>query len=191
MTQERQAELIHKACRAAGLDAHIRVINRKKDATTWAEKIAVQFMQAGQQLPVKNSYMFCDTLDMCFFYGPGDTPKVAYAGHAGADERDITDGKLSEAFRRAATVLQAMKRLATETGRYQVIVYDRDGGADEKLEYQDMEAAEQAARGYINGKSDGLCCEGAIVYDLKEQKVVLLFGYFPPGALPKEGTDHT
>lgn len=87
-----------------------------KAVETLAEKIAVQFMQAGQQLPVKNSYMFCDTLDMCFFYGPGDTPKVAYAGHAGADERDITEGKLVEAFRKADTVLRAMKRFAGEEG---------------------------------------------------------------------------
>lgn len=74
------------------------------------------FKLTGQQLPVKNSYMFCDTLDMCFFYGPGDTPKVAYAGHAGADERDITEGKLVEAFRKADTVLRAMKRFAGEEG---------------------------------------------------------------------------
>ena len=75
-------------------------------------------MQTGQQFPVKNSYMFCDTLDMCFFFGPGDTPKVAYAGHAGADERDITEGKLVEAFRKADTVLRAMKRLAGEEAQH-------------------------------------------------------------------------
>ena len=117
MTPERQAELISKACKEAGLDSHIRLIERRKEAQTWAEKIAVQFMQAGQQLPVKNSYMFCDTLDMCFFYGPGDTPEVAYAGHAGADERDITEGKLVEAFRKADAAQRDMKRLAGEEAR--------------------------------------------------------------------------
>lgn len=118
MTPERQAELISAACKEAGLDSHIRRIERRKEAQTWAEKIAVQFMQTGQQFPVKNSYMFCDTLDMCFFYGPGDTPKVAYAGHAGADERDITEGKLVEAFRKADAVLRAMKRLAGEEAQH-------------------------------------------------------------------------
>ena len=112
MTSERQAELISLACKEVVVDSHIRFIERRKEAQTWAEKIAVQFMQTGQQFPVKNSYMFCDTLDMCFFFGPGGTPRVAYAGHAGADERDITDGKLIEAFRKADTVLRAMKRLA-------------------------------------------------------------------------------
>lgn len=114
MTPERQALLISRACKEAGIDSHVRLMQGKKQAQTWAEKIAAQFMQNGQHLPVKNSYMFCDTLDMCFFYGPGDTPKVAYAGHAGADEKDITEGKLVEAFRKADTVLRAMKRLAGE-----------------------------------------------------------------------------
>ena len=112
MTSERQAELISLACKEVGVDSHIRFIERRKEAQTWAETIAVQFMQSGQQFLVKNSYMFCDTLDMCFFYGPGDTPRVAYAGHAGADERDIADGKLLEAFRKADMILRAMKRLA-------------------------------------------------------------------------------
>ena len=52
MKPERQAELISTACKEAELDSHIRLIERRKEAQTWAEKIAVQFMQAGQQLPV-------------------------------------------------------------------------------------------------------------------------------------------
>ncbi len=114
MTTEREAELISKACKEAGLDAHIRWIECRKEAQTWAEKMAVQFMQTGRQLPVKNSYMFCDTLDMCFFYTPKGTPQVVYAGYAHADSPDIAEGKLIEAFRKANTVLQAMKRLAEE-----------------------------------------------------------------------------
>lgn len=112
MTQERQAELIRKACRAAGLDSHVRVIKRKKDATTWAEKIAVRFMRDGQQLPVKNSFMYCDTLDMCFFYGPADTPFFTYAGYAMAHSPDNAEGLLVEAFRKAGDVLHEMKLLA-------------------------------------------------------------------------------
>ncbi len=57
MTPDRQAELIAAACRQVGLDSHIRRIERRKEAQTWAEKISVQFMQAGQQFPVKNSYI--------------------------------------------------------------------------------------------------------------------------------------
>ena len=114
MTPERQAELISVACKQAGVDSHIRWIERRKEAQTWAEKIAVQFMRAGQQLPVKNSYMFCDTLDMCFFYTSQGVPQAAYAGLTAAASKDLEEGKLAEAFRKADTVLRLMKKLAEE-----------------------------------------------------------------------------
>lgn len=113
MTPERQAELITTACREVGLDTHIRWIEGKRQAQTWAERIAVRFMGAAQ-LPVKNSYMFCDTLDMCFFYTPQGVPQVAYAGYAAAASADLAEGKLVEAFRKADTVLRLMKKLAEE-----------------------------------------------------------------------------
>ena len=62
MTEQQQAELIATACKEAGLDSHIRWIDTKKQADTWAEKIAVRF-KGGGSFPVKNSYMYCDTLD--------------------------------------------------------------------------------------------------------------------------------
>lgn len=67
MTEQRQAELIAAACKEAGLDGHIRWIESKKQADTWAEKIAMRF-KGSNSLPVKNSYMYCDTLDMRFFF---------------------------------------------------------------------------------------------------------------------------
>lgn len=115
MTEQRQAELIASACKAAGLDGHIRWIEGKKQADTWAEKIAVRF-KGGSSFPVKNSYMYCDTLDMCFCYNRQGTPIMAYAGYVTADSPDITEGKLLEAFRRARQVLSTMKELAEEDG---------------------------------------------------------------------------
>lgn len=76
-----------------------------------------------------------------------------------------------------------------ETNRYQVITYDKDGGADEKRDYQSLEDAGRAARGYIDGSeplADGLCYAGAIVYDLNERRIVREYGYFPSGAKPIE-----
>lgn len=113
MTAERQAELISCACKEAGFDGHIRWIEGKKQANTWAEKIAVRF-KGDTPLPVKNSYMYCDTLDMCFFYNEQGTPFMTYAGYVTAESKDITEGKLLEAFRRARQVLSTMKELAEE-----------------------------------------------------------------------------
>lgn len=94
-------------CRGCAADAH-----------TWAEKISVRFRDGRQPRPVKNSYMFCDTLDMCFFYGgpQHDIPYMTYAGYVTAGSPDITEDKLVEAFNKAGAVLRIMKRLAEEAG---------------------------------------------------------------------------
>lgn len=113
MTGKRQAELIATACKEAGLDGHIKWIEKKAHAQTWAERIAERFRN-GRELPVKNSYMYCDTLDMCFFYNEAGTPYMTYAGYVTADSKDILDGTILEAFRRARQVLSTMKELAEE-----------------------------------------------------------------------------
>ena len=113
MTVDKQAELIHKACRECGLDGRVKWIETRKDIQTWAEKIAERFKQ-NRNIPVKNSYMYCDQLDMCFFYTAWDLPVVTYAGFAGVNDKDITEGQLEQAFRKAREVLEAMRRLAVE-----------------------------------------------------------------------------
>ena len=113
MTERQQAEFISAACREAGLDGHIEWIEGRKQAHTWAERIAVRFKGNGR-LPVKNSYMYCDTLDMCFFYTSQGVPQAAYAGLTAAASKDLEEGKLAEAFRKADTVLRLMKKLAEE-----------------------------------------------------------------------------
>ena len=113
MTADKQAELIHNACRECGLDGHVKWIEGKQDVQSWAEKIAERFRNK-RNMPIKNSYMYCDQLDMCFFYTEWDLPVVTYAGYAGVKDTDITQGKLGQAFRKAREVLEAMRRLATE-----------------------------------------------------------------------------
>lgn len=113
MTEQRQAELIGAACKEVGLDGHIRWIEGRKQADTWAEKIAMRF-KGNNAIPVKNSFMYCDTLDMCFFYNEAGTPFMTYAGYVTADSKDITEGKLIEAFRKAGQLLSTMKELAEE-----------------------------------------------------------------------------
>lgn len=113
MTVQRQAELIAAACKEAGLDGHIKWIEKKAHAQTWAERLAERF-RGSRKLPVKNSYMYCDTLDMCFFYSEAGTPYMTYAGYVTVDSKDIIEGKLLEAFRKARQVLSTMKELTEE-----------------------------------------------------------------------------
>ena len=110
MRLDNRAEMISKACEMEELSTHIKQINKNADAGTWAEKIACRFRK-GEALPVKNSYMYCDTLDMCFFYTKDGKPCVTYAGYVTADCKDMTAGRLVRAFIRAGKVLQNMKKL--------------------------------------------------------------------------------
>ena len=70
-------------------------------------------------------------------------------------------------------------------GRYQVITYCADSGADDKLEYNSAKEAERAARRYVKG-FDGISYEGAIVYDKSTRRVVREIGYFSDHARPNE-----
>jgi len=76
-----------------------------------------------------------------------------------------------------------------EADRYQVITYNEDCGADEKLEYQTLAMAIRVAKGYVDGTeplADGLKYDGAIVYDLKYHKTVREYGYFPDWVKPAQ-----
>lgn len=110
ISAERQAELIAQACKRVDLDGHIRWIEEKKDAVTWAEKIAMMF-KGKSSMPVKNSYMMCDSLDMCFFYDKNGVATMTYSGSTSVGRPDIAEGKLIQAFSKANQVLEAMDEL--------------------------------------------------------------------------------
>lgn len=107
LSPEQQAAVIEAACKAANLDAHITRITAKSGASTWAEKIAAQYKTAREDMPVKNSYMYCDALDMCFFFLNGRTPAFAYAGYTVVRSADANGG-LVKAFAKADEVLRYM-----------------------------------------------------------------------------------
>lgn len=82
-----------------------------------------------------------------------------------------------------------LKRFTKDILRYRVITYCGDSGADDKREYSSIKEANRVATGYVDGTdplSDGLRYDGAIVYDLKNRRIVLERGYFPDFALPAE-----
>lgn len=112
-----RTSLLEKAMKQCELDSHIKNMEFKRDAGTWAERIATRFYgKAG--FPVKNSYMFCDSLDMCFFYDKDMVPTVTYAGYTQFLSKDTIT--LPQAFEKAKDVLNAMwhvmKDYEKETG---------------------------------------------------------------------------
>ncbi len=66
---------------------------------------------------------------------------------------------------------------------YEVVVYHHfENGVDERLDYQTLAEAEQAAQQYVAGTmegEDGFAYNGAAVYDLYERKWLRVYGDFP------------
>lgn len=56
---------IYNACRELGYDSHLKEIKYKKDANTYAERIALLYKDP--PFEVKNSYMYLDGVDFCLF----------------------------------------------------------------------------------------------------------------------------
>lgn len=66
---------------------------------------------------------------------------------------------------------------------FEVVVYHRfENGFDERLDYQTLAEAEQAAQQYVAGTmegEDGFAYDGAGIYDLNERRWLRVYGDFP------------
>ena len=66
---------------------------------------------------------------------------------------------------------------------YEVVVYHHfENGFDERLDYQTLAEAEQAAQKYVAGTmegEDGFAYDGAGIYDLQEDRWLRVYGNFP------------
>lgn len=88
-----QAKALEVAAKKCGLDCHISFIEKKSQLYTWADRIAGRFFR--KMMPVKRSYLYCDSLDIDFFFLEDGTAVYTYAGYA--DQRDATE-KIVDAF---------------------------------------------------------------------------------------------
>lgn len=107
------AEIISKACKEFGLDAHIKEIRVKADAYTYAERLAVIFKEPRKTLYVKNSYMYCDTLD-CTFFINGSRACFSMSGVWFYGVSDLEGQKLESTITLAKKVVNRMQELIKE-----------------------------------------------------------------------------
>lgn len=97
---------LHDSCRELQLDAHIKEIKYKKDAHTYAEKIAVQFGKLPKE--VKNSYMYLDALDFCFYQNGNDVDFAISGNVRGNDKLNIKNA-IDKALKLCELTEQKMK----------------------------------------------------------------------------------
>ena len=80
---------IHSACKALGYDGHIKEMKYKKNAYTYAERIAVNLKEP--PFGVKNSYMYLDAIDFCLFEINGECVFSISGYVRGNDKINIID----------------------------------------------------------------------------------------------------
>lgn len=103
--REIRKKALHDAAREVGMDGHVTEIEFKKDANTRAEQMAVRF--AGLPMECKNSYLYCDILDACFYFAERDgEPQCTLSCVVGLWSHDID--WIEKAIDLMKSMLQAM-----------------------------------------------------------------------------------
>lgn len=105
-----QAEKIKQACKDCGISTGLTWYSIEQEPTTPAAILAKAF--AGKsEFPTKTSFMYCDELDMCFFYSHDGKARLTYSGTATAGSSDINGG-IVNAFISASKILDRMQQLS-------------------------------------------------------------------------------
>lgn len=78
MNIDEKSAALHDAARLCGFDGHVNVITYKNECFTHAEQIAETHM--ARPFPVKNSYLYCGTLDTCFYYDKENNACCSFSG---------------------------------------------------------------------------------------------------------------
>lgn len=109
-TEEEFAKALELAAKRCNLDSHISYLEKKSNMSTWADRIIGRFFRKG--MPVKKSFLYCNTLDADFFYLPNGEAIYTYSGYA--DKRDANEEYIVKAFRRANEMRSVMEETLRE-----------------------------------------------------------------------------
>lgn len=100
-TKEQQKSMLHRAARSSNMDGHIVTT----PPVTMAERAMTRF-GGKASTPRKNSYLYCDSVDACFFYGPTGAPTVTFTARWTYGAKDLD--KLGEMANLIETMLHNM-----------------------------------------------------------------------------------
>lgn len=101
-TKEQQKTMLHRAARSSNMDGHIVAT----PPATMAEHAMTRF-GGKASTPRKNSYLYCDSVDACFFYGPTGAPTVTFTARWTYGAKDLD--RLGEAAELIKNMLHNMQ----------------------------------------------------------------------------------
>lgn len=106
LNKEKQAQLLHDAAVMTGLDAHVKTTA----LSTAAEKI-MQLFGGSKNTPRKTSFLFCDSVDACFYYNSFDSACVTFTARWYAGAKDLEGDRPNETAKIIRTMLNNMQAL--------------------------------------------------------------------------------
>lgn len=103
LTKEQQEVLLHDAARISGMDGHVQTAG-----ATAAERV-MQMFGGGKKTPRKTSYLYCDSVDACFYF-QNDKAFCTFTARWMAGANDLS--KLNDAGALISKMLDNMHGLA-------------------------------------------------------------------------------
>ncbi|MFB7817399.1 hypothetical protein ACFC0X_24920 [Paenibacillus chitinolyticus] len=111
LSVEQQAEIMSECAYNLKMDCHINYMNRKADAHTWAERNMVgRTYRKG--MPYKRSYLWCDTVDICFYFDDNGKACATMSSAWSFDGRDMVSGSAVKAVEKIREMLKRMQLMA-------------------------------------------------------------------------------
>lgn len=95
LTNENKEKILHDSARECGLDSHIVTVDKQSELYTHAEQMMGKMSHPRN--PHKNSYLFCDSVDACF-YIDRETPCVTFTARWSIANKDLDIGRMEKAI---------------------------------------------------------------------------------------------
>ena len=108
-THEQQEIAIEKACDVCQLGSHIFNPSLKSNLSTWADRIMGRWYR--KLMPIKQTFMYCNTLDMNFFFTEDGRAMFTYAGYC---DNGCECDSLVNAFKIANEMIKEMQKVIAQ-----------------------------------------------------------------------------
>jgi hypothetical protein len=108
LNNDQKTVILYNACRKCNLDAHIVSAEKVSELYTLAE-IGIKKFGTNFKTPHKNSYLFCDSVDACFYITDHDFPCVNITAKLTAGSKDLTIERVEKALSTINELLNAIQ----------------------------------------------------------------------------------
>lgn len=113
LTNAQRAIIIHDAARECGMDGHIVHAENKKSLYTMAQKAMGEFNYY-KGIPHKESYLYMNRVDSCFYISDDDKPYMTFTARWFAGDKDLNGERLPKTLELCNKMLNTMKRMIDE-----------------------------------------------------------------------------